>query len=361
MATSGMVVLFTEATMELDVTTFLTTVYCIVDDLYQAHFAPAKPRRPGTRAEMSDSEVLTVTILAQWQPNRSERAFLTYVRRHWRGDFPRLLTQSAFHRRARDLCGVLSRLGPLVARTLRPTLPTPPAYAVLDSVPVPLMRRCRGGRHRLFADEADFGHGGSDDEAYYGVQVLAVVKAAGLITGFVVGPAATDERWLAEALVRWRQDPTASPPTLAELMPVLGPSHRRGGQRRGPTGPIAPGLGVGEPEAGPYLGDLGFRGAAWQQHWQAAYGACVLTKAAYDRLGRVERRQARRWFCGLRQVIETVNGQLEAVFGLTFPRAHTYWGLLTRLAAKIAAFNVSVAYKQHGAYPLFAVINPVTA
>jgi hypothetical protein len=356
-----MVVLFKEATMELDVTTFLTTVYCIVDDLYQEHFAPDKPRRPGKRPEMSDSEVLTVTILAQWQQDRSERAFLAYACRHWRSYFPRLLSQSAFNRRARDLCGVLSRLGPLVARQLTQTLTPTPAYTVLDTVPVPLMRRCRGGRHRLFADEADFGHGGSDDEVYYGVQLLAVVNAAGLITGFVVGPAATDERWLAEALLRWRTDPTAAPPTLAELAPVLGPSHRRGGQRRGPTGPIAPGLGVGEPDAVPYLGDLGFHGAAWQQHWQAAYGASVLTKAAYDALARPERRQARRWFCGLRQVIETVNGQLEGTFGLQFPRARTYWGLLTRLAAKVAAFNLSVAFKHHCDQPTLAAINPLTA
>ena len=347
--------------MHLDVDTVLTTVYCIVDDLYRRHYAPHKPRRPGPRPALSDSEVLTVTLLAQWQPDRSERAFLAYAGRHWRPYFPRLLSQSAFNRRARDLCGVLSRLGPLVARQLTQTLTPTPAYAVLDSVPVPLMRRCRGGRHRLFAAEADFGHGGSDDDGYYGVQLLAVVTATGLITGFVVGPAATDERWLAEALLRWRTDPSAAPPTLAELTAVLGPSHRRGGQRRGPTGPLAPGLGVGEPEAGPYLGDLGFRGAAWQQHWQATYAATVLTKAAYDQAARPERRQARRWFCGLRQVIETVNGQLEATFGLQFPRARTYWGLLTRLAAKVAAFNLSVYLNQHGDRPTFAVINPLQA
>ncbi len=75
--------------MELDVDTFLTTVYCIVDELYQRHYAPHKPRRPGPRPEMSDSEVLTVTILAQWQQDRSERAFLKYAGRHWRGYFLR--------------------------------------------------------------------------------------------------------------------------------------------------------------------------------------------------------------------------------------------------------------------------------
>ena len=103
MATPGRVVLFKEATMDLDVTTFLTTVSCIVDDLYQAHVAPPKPRRPGPPPQMSDSEVLTLTLLAHWHPDRSERAFLQYVHRHWRRSFPRRLTQSAFNHRARPV------------------------------------------------------------------------------------------------------------------------------------------------------------------------------------------------------------------------------------------------------------------
>src|SRR2546421_7342790 len=51
-------------------------------------------------------------------------------------------------------------------------------------------------------------------------------------------------RWLAEALLRWRQAPTAPSPSAADLRPVLGPSHKRGG-RVGPRGPLAPRQGVG--------------------------------------------------------------------------------------------------------------------
>src|SRR5439155_21186115 len=97
--------------MDLDLDTFLTTVYCVVDDLYRAEFAPAKPVRPGPRPRLSDGEVLALAILAQWQRGRSERAFLRYAGRRWRGYFPRLLSQSAFNRRARDLAGVLCALG----------------------------------------------------------------------------------------------------------------------------------------------------------------------------------------------------------------------------------------------------------
>ena len=42
------------------------SLYTIVDDLYQERYAHTKPRRPGRRPELSDSEVLTLAICAQW-------------------------------------------------------------------------------------------------------------------------------------------------------------------------------------------------------------------------------------------------------------------------------------------------------
>src|SRR5712691_8690008 len=150
--------------MELDLATFLVTVYCVVDDLYRERFAARKPRRRGHRPELSDSEVLTLLILAQWQQDRSERAFVQYAAARWREFFPRLLSQSAFNRRARDLAGVLAALGPLVAQQCTALLGEPSAYEVWDGVPIPLARRCRGGKRRLFGPEAGFGRGGSDQE-----------------------------------------------------------------------------------------------------------------------------------------------------------------------------------------------------
>src|SRR6188474_232281 len=135
--------------MELDADTVLTAVYCVVDDVYRAEFVGAKPRRPGPAPRLADSEVLALMVLAQWQP--SERAFVRSAHRRWRAYFPALLSQSRFNRRARDLWGVLCALGPLVARRLADELGAG-AYQAVDGLPVPLMRRCRGDRHRLFAD-----------------------------------------------------------------------------------------------------------------------------------------------------------------------------------------------------------------
>jgi hypothetical protein len=356
-----MVGLFKEPAMPLDLDTFLVAVYCIVDELYQTQCAPHKPPRSGPAPHLSDSEVLTLTLLGQWRGDRSERALLRYATAHWRAYFPVLLSQSAFNRRVRDLAGVLTALGPLIAQQVT-TLLGPAAYEVLDGLSVPLARRCRGVRHRCFTDEAAIGRGGSDRTWYYGVKLVGAVSAAGVVTGSVLTPANTEEHWGAEALLRWRVDPTAPVPTVAELEPVLGPPHR--GPRTGPTGPVTTPLGVGTPASGDYVADRGYRGQAWQRHWHDDLGATVRTAAELPRpapadpVGWTARRQRSRWLARLRQVAETAFGALVTVFGLPFPKARTAAGVRARIAAKLAAFNLAVLLNYRCDRPTFSFFNP---
>jgi hypothetical protein len=350
-----MVLVQGELTMEINLDTFLTTVYCIVDDHYQAEFAQRKPVRRGRRPELSDSEVVTLMLLAQWQGRRSEAAFVAYAAHHWRAFFPRQLSQSAFNRRGRDVAMLLCALGPSVVERTMETFGLPARYEVVDGVPVPLMRRTRGGRHRCFADEAGFGRGGADKEWYYGMKLLAVVNEAGLITGFVVGPAGTEERWLAEAFFAWRQDLNAPEPTAERLAERLGPTHRAGGERKGPTGPIRPRQGVGKARDVPTLGDLGFAGAQWGQHWRAAYSAVMLTKAA------LRDPNSRHWFNSRRQKVETAFALLVDRLGLKFPRARAHLGVLARLGAKVAAYNLAIHFNLLNGRPTHALFNPLEA
>jgi hypothetical protein len=341
--------------MQIDLDTFLTTVYCITSDLYQQHCACHKPRRRGKRAELSDDEVVTLAILGQWQSNRSEREFGRYVTRHWRSYFPRLLSQSQLNRRMRDVAGVLSALGPILAWRLSQELGLA-AYEVLDGVPVALMRRCRGDRHRCFANEAAIGVGGSDRDYYYGVKLLLAVNSHGLITGFVFGPANTEERWLCEALLRWRAFPHAVPPQAEDLAAVLPKDHPGRGPRRGPSGPVTPATGAGQATSPSYLADLGFAGQYWQPHWRLDYQAVVLTQNLFE--GQADQARLVRQLHGLRQVVEEINHLLTDCLGLSFPRAHTPWGLLTRLAAKIAACNILRWFNHLYDRPPFMQLSP---
>ena len=316
--------------MTLDLDTFLVALYTIVDDLYQERYAHTKPRRPGRRPELSDSEVLTLAICAQWFGS-SERAFVRYVSRHWRAYFPRLLSQSATNRRCRDLAGVMSQMTVAVAERLGAC--TAP-YQAIDTVPLPLMRRCRGDRHRLFGHEASIGRGGSDRDWYYGCKLMLSVTDDGVITGFLLAPASTEDRWVAECLMCWRTDQHRTPLSAREL-----PRKRNGRRYVGPTGPIWPRFAVGQVSASPYVADDGFFGAAWQPRWLTDYGATVLTARSYTG---PDSRRLRRQHHGWRQIVETVNGQLEDTFKLHFPRAHSTWGLLSRVAAKLAALNLGI-------------------
>lgn len=332
--------------MTVDLDTFLVALYTIVDELYQQHVAPVRPVRRGRRPVLSDSEVLTLMVCEQWH-GRSERGFLRFVGRYWRAYFPRLLDQSAFNRRARDLTGALTRMVPAVAAELGAALAP---YQVIDGVAMPLARRSRGIRHRLFADEAGIGRGGADKDWYFGCKVLLSCAPGGAVTGFVVGPADTEERWLAEAWACWRDEPTARP--WDGDSHGLPPSHKRGGRHRGPTGPIWPRDGAGAPAWGPALADKGFRGAHWAAHWWGDYGALIRTDDTYDGDAAP---LAQRLHHGQRQIIETVNHHLIESFHLHFPNARSFWGLRARLAAKLLAFNLGLWLNRSLDRPLLAL------
>ena len=97
----------------------------------------------------------------------------------------------------------------------------------------------------------------------------------------------------------------------------------------------------------PYVADNGFFGALWQSHWQADYDAVVLTPRDYTGVGD---RAGRRAHAGWRQIVETINGHLEQVFGLHFPGARSLWGQ-SRIAAKLVALNLGIWLNRHFGRP----------
>lgn len=348
-------------TQHHDLATLVTALYCIVDDLYLDEFASRKPIRPGPKPKISDSEVLTLMILAQWESHRSERSFLAHARTFLLPYFPHLPSQSSFNRRARDLMGVLSSMAEAIRQKAIAffNLPTP-AFEVIDGVPLPIMRRCRGGQHRLFTDEAAIGRGGSDKDWYYGLKLVGAIDANTFFSGFVAGPANTEERWLAEALFRWRVSLDLPAPSAEQMVEVLGPTHRAGGQRKGPSGPLGPRLAVGRQGHVPIIADLNYKGASWGQHWHQNYGARVLTEADFDDLQSKDQERADRWLHGLRQRVESAYSVLTTRFGLKFPRARTRLGLYARLGAKFAAYNLNLFLNHLFHRPPLSSLNPLT-
>ena len=87
-----------------------------------------------------------------------------------------------------------------------------------------------------------------------------------------------------------------------------------------------------------YLADKGFSSVEWERYWLETYG--MLVAATPQKSARLAwPKRACRWVAGKRQIIEGVISQLKDQFALERHRAKTLGGLLTRLAAKVAAYT----------------------
>ena len=277
----------------MDLDSFLVSLYVLVDDWWQAVHGLA-PRRPGRPALLTDPEVITLAILSQWPRFRSERDFWRFAWAHLRPYFPNLCSQSQLNRRIRALEPEMRELQLALAREL--AYPSA-VYRILDTTLVPAIVRVRASAasKRLFAGQATFGRSASKTEWVYGFKVALVVNPEGVVSAFGLAPAASDERPIGDALISSYRHET-------------------------------------------YLADKGFTGVQWERRWMEVYGALVAaTPKNGDR--RAWPKSDRRWASGKRQIMEGVIGQLKDFFGLERHRAKTLGGLLTRLAAKVAAYT----------------------
>ncbi len=275
----------------MDLETFLVSLYVLIDDWWRADHPPTA-RKPGRPPQLTDSEVLTLAVLAQWPRFRSERDFWRFAHAHLRSYFPTLCSQSQFNRRVRSLALELRAFQRDLARTLAKSSAV---YRVLDTTLIPAIVRVRACRKGLFAGQASFGRNVSKTEWVYGFKVALVVDPDGIVSAFGLAPANCDERPIGDAL-------------------------------------------IAQDRHDAYLADKGFSSVEWERYWLETYGALVAaTPKNSDH--RAWPRAARRWASGKRQVIEGVIDQLKDLFALERHRAKTLSGLLTRLTAKIAAYT----------------------
>lgn len=175
----------------------LVSLYVLVADWWErAH--PASPRKLGRPPSLSEAEVLTLAILAQWPRFRSERDFFRFAEAHLRPYFPNLVTHGQLNGRIRALEPELRAL----QRDLASRLAEPSAvYHVLDTTLIPAIVRARACRKGLFAGQATFGRCASKTEWIYGFKVALSVSPEGIIFAFGLAEASSDERPIGEFLV----------------------------------------------------------------------------------------------------------------------------------------------------------------
>jgi hypothetical protein len=258
----------------------ITLLFCLIDDAY----ATLNPKgwRYESLKKLSDSEVITLTLLQQLRGTESQRSFLRDVQRFFPHLFPGVvgLSPSSFHRRVRKLRGYLEPL----RREVLTELVGDPESLLIDSTLLSVLHP-RQVTQGLGFDGAAWVRWGTF--SVYGVKLHLLCSTNGVPISYELTPANVADISLTEELIT--------------------------------------GARLGDGLARRLLGDLAYRSEELRKAL-VEVGVLLTTE-------RSERRH------GVRQRVEIAISSLKRVFGLGETLATTLVGLASRISAKICAYT----------------------
>lgn len=273
---------------------FCTWVYVIVDDIWK-EVAPFFAR-PGPAPACSDSELIAMSLIGECRGWHMETDLLSYLR-EYRHLFPILPSQSRFNRRRRNLMQGMNLIRQVLLRSLDLSQDR---QCIIDSLPIPVVQfhLVPSSTGDWKACGATYGKCITKKQTIFGYRLHLLISLSGLILDFELTPAnCTDLEAGFEVL---------SEHTDLEV-----------------------------------LGDKGYISA------EKAMALWEKNRILLRTLPRANQKKQvsqayKHLHNAIRQLIETVNGQLTEHLGIQKNHAHTFWGLCTRLYAKLTAHTLCV-------------------
>jgi hypothetical protein len=175
----------------VDLDLFIITAFCWIDDTLRTTFNGQRLRERGPMPALSDAEVLAMEVLGEYLGLAQDQALYRYFRRHYTHFFPALarVHRTTFTRQAANLWKVKE----LVWRRLLGFMHYDPAFALVDSFPLPICQFARAYRCRRFQGEAAFGKDTLVRQTFYGFRGHVRCCWPGVITQFDIAPANVSE------------------------------------------------------------------------------------------------------------------------------------------------------------------------
>lgn len=273
---------------------FCLYVYVIVDDLW-AQIAP-RLGKPGPAPDCSDSELVTMLLVGECRGWEVETDLMSYWR-EYPDLFPTVPTQDRFNRRRRNLAPAINLLRQALLALLDLA---EDRQCAIDSLPIPVVQfhLVPGSTGDWRAYGATFGKVPSKKMTIFGYKLHLLVTLSGLILDFELAPANATDLEVGSELLEQHTD-----------------------------------LEV--------YGDKGYLSA------EVAARLLDLNRLRLLTLPRVNQKvqvplAVSRTFNAVRQIIETVNGQLTEQFHIERNHAHTFRGLCARLITKLTAHTLCI-------------------
>lgn len=273
---------------------FCLYMYVIVDDIWQK-IGPLF-KRPGPEPECSDSELLTMALVGECRGWDLETEMLSCWQEH-RDLFPVIPSQSRFNRRRRNLHRAFNQIRKRVLKKMALSFD---GHCVIDSLPVPVVQfylvPASTGDWRAYG--ARFGKVPSKQQTIFGYKLHLLVTLSGVILDFELAPANVADLEAGVDILSDHTDLTV-------------------------------------------LGDKAYINATIAETLRRLNRIRLLTLPR-----RNQKRQlsaaVRHLYNRVRQIIETVNGQLSEQFNLEENHAHSFLGLCTRLYTKLTAHTLCI-------------------
>lgn len=293
----------------MDLSTFVIGVFCLTDDWVSSQ-GPIRERGPAPK--LSDSEVITMEIVAEFLGIDTERGIHAYFGRHYPHYFPRIreVHRTTFARQAANLWKLKERMWQhLLEHELVLGGEQEEPLMVIDSFPIPVCKKSRSYRCKVMRELSERGRDTNLGE-FLGMRAHILVLWPGIIVRANLCGANVHDLHLAERLME--------------------------------------GMGRGW-----VLADRNYWSPMVAEQLHDYEGGPTLM-ARFKRKGETEKERALvwpRWLSAKRQKIESVFSQLVSRFNMKVVRARDAWHFSSRFLRKVLSHTMAVVFCRREGVP----------
>ena len=171
---------------------FFTVAFVLIDDVYNEIIPNSiKHRRNISDSKLSDSEIITISIVGEALTIDSEKAWFYFVKKNLRDLFPNICDRTRFNKTKRNLYKVILEIQKFFSNL---PLFKDDDIRIIDSMPIPVCKFGRAYFNKSFKDISTYSYCASKKETYFGLKLHALVTKDGFITDFLLTSANIDDR-----------------------------------------------------------------------------------------------------------------------------------------------------------------------
>ncbi len=272
--------------------------YVIVDDML-IKLAPLL-RRPGPPPQCSDSELITMILIAECKGWDIETQLLSEFSQH-PNLFPILPSQTRFNRRRRNSGAIINRIRQMLLSDIEGASEK---LCIIDSLPIPVIQfhLAPSSSNNWSCYGADYGRVESRKQTIFGYKLHLLVTASGVIVDFELASASATDLSVGYELLSNHQNKQV-------------------------------------------IGDKAYISTQVKDQLDQLNRIDLVTVPRRNQKQQISK-ETKRWINKIRQMVETVNGQLSEQFHIEKNHAHSFWGLCTQLYSKLTAHTLCIYLNQ---------------